>query len=223
MNSNKRNKLTPVLLAVIIGLIVFACGQKKTEEKKLLLPVIGPKTLAANGDTIYHTIKDFSLLNQYKEIISQQTTQNKIYAADFFFATCQSICPVMTSQLARVQQAEKNNPDFLILSHTVNPMHDTAEVLMEYAGKYGAIKNKWHFLTGDKKAIYNLAKEDYLVNALQDDGTPEGFLHSEAVLLIDKERRIRGIYDGTDSLQMNKLISDISILKTEMQSIQRNQ
>ena len=223
MNSNKRNKLTPVLLAVIIGLIVFACGQKKTEEKKLLLPVIGPKTLAANGDTIYHTIKDFSLLNQYKEIISQQTTQNKIYAADFFFATCQSICPVMTSQLARVQQAEKNNPDFLILSHTVNPMHDTAEVLMEYAGKYGAIKNKWHFLTGDKKAIYNLAKEDYLVNALQYDGTPEGFLHSEAVLLIDKERRIRGIYDGTDSLQMNKLISDISILKTEMQSIQRNQ
>ena len=223
MNSNKRNKLTPVLLAVIIGLIVFACGQKKTEEKKLLLPVIGPKTLAANGDTIYHTIKDFSLLNQYKEIISQQTTQNKIYAADFFFATCQSICPVMTSQLARVQQAEKNNPDFLILSHTVNPMHDTAEVLMEYAGKYGAIKNKWHFLTGDKKAIFNLAKEDYLVNALQDDGTPEGFLHSEAVLLIDKERRIRGIYDGTDSLQMNKLISDISILKTEMQSIQRNQ
>jgi protein SCO1/2 len=114
-----------------------------------------------------------------------------------------------------VQQAEKDNPDFLILSHTVNPMHDTAEVLMEYAGKYGALKNKWHFLTGDKKKIYDLAKDDYMVNALQDDGTPEGFIHSEAVLLIDKQRRIRGIYDGTDSLQVNKLISDISILKTE--------
>ncbi len=215
MNLNKRNRHTPVLLSLIIFLFVFACTQKKTEEKKLLLPVIGPKTIAANGDTVYHTIKDFSLLNQYKEMISQQTIQNKIYAADFFFATCQSICPVMTSQLARVQQAEKDNPDFLILSHTVNPMHDTAEVLMEYAGKYGALKNKWHFLTGDKKAIYNLAKEDYLVNALQDDGTPEGFIHSEAVLLIDKQRRIRGIYDGTDSLQMNKLIKDISILKTE--------
>ena len=94
-------------------------------------------------------------------------------------------------------------------------MHDTAEVLFEYAGKYGAIKNKWHFLTGDKKTIYNLAKEDYMVNALQDDGTPEGFIHSEALLLIDTQHRIRGIYDGTDSLQVNKLISDIAILKTE--------
>lgn len=214
MNS-KENKVTPVLLSIIIVLLVVACGQKKMEEKKLLLPVYGTKTVFPDGDTVYHTIKNFSLLNQYKEMISQQTTQNKIYVADFFFATCQSICPVMTSQLVRVQKAEKDDPDFLILSHTVNPMHDTVEVLMDYAGKYGAIKNKWHFLTGDKKAIYNLAKDDYMVNALQDDGTPEGFLHSEAVLLIDKQRRIRGIYDGTDSLQMNKLISDISILKTE--------
>ena len=184
----------------------------------------GTKTVfPGKPDTAYHTIRDFSFLNQYKEIVTQQTTQNKIYVANFFFATCQSICPAMTSQLTRVQQAKKDDPDFLILSHTVNPMHDTAEVLMEYAGKYGAIKNKWHFLIGDKKKIYNLAKQDYLVNALQDDGTPEGFIHSEAVLLIDKQRRIRGIYDGTDSLQMNKLISDISILKTEMQGIQQNQ
>ena len=213
--TSKRNKATLVFVSIIIALFVFACGQKKAEEKKLLLPVCGVKTVFPNGDTVYHTIKDFSLLNQYKEIISQKTTQNKIYVANFFFATCQSICPAMTNQLARVQQAEKDNPDFLILSHTVNPMHDTAEVLMEYAGKYGALKNKWHFLTGDKKKIYDLAKDDYMVNALQDDGTPEGFIHSEAVLLIDKQRRIRGIYDGTDSLQVNKLISDISILKTE--------
>jgi len=208
------NKNKIVLLAVV-AIFAFACNQKKAEEKKLLLPVIGAKTVSANGDTVYHTIKDFSLLNQYKEIVTQQSTQNKIYVANFFFATCQSICPAMSTQLGRVQQAEKDNADFLILSHTVNPMHDTAEVLFDYAGKYGAIKNKWHFLTGDKKAIYNLAKEDYLVNALEDDGTPEGFIHSEALLLIDKQKRIRGIYDGTDSLQVNKLISDISILKTE--------
>jgi len=207
------NKNKTILLAVV-ALFTFACNQKK-EEKKLLLPVIGGKTVSATGNTVYHTIKDFSLLNQYKEIVTQQNTQNKIYVANFFFATCQSICPAMSNQLGRVQQAEKDNADFLILSHTVNPMHDTAEVLFEYAGKYGAIKNKWHFLTGDKKAIYSLAKEDYLVNALEDDGTPEGFIHSEALLLIDKQKRIRGIYDGTDSLQVNKLISDISILKTE--------
>jgi protein SCO1/2 len=208
------NKVPLVLLSVLIVLFILSCGQKK-EEKKLLLPIYGTKTVFPNEDTVYHTVKDFSLLNQYKEMISQQTTQNKIYVANFFFATCQSICPAMTNQLTRVQQAEKDNPDFLILSHTVNPMHDTAEVLLEYAGKYGALKNKWHFLTGDKKVIYDLAKVDYMVNALQDDGTPEGFIHSEAILLIDKQRRIRGIYDGTDSLQMNKLISDISILKTE--------
>ena len=211
----KRNKVPVILLLTIAVLFAFACNQKKVEEKKLLLPVYGTKMVTTQGDTVYHTIKDFSLLNQYKEIVTQQTTQNKIYVANFFFATCQSICPAMTNQLTRVQQAEKDNADFLILSHTVNPMHDTAEVLMEYAGKYGALKNKWHFLTGDKKKIYDMAKQDYLVNALQDDGTAEGFIHSEALLLIDKQRRIRGIYDGTDSLQVNKLISDISILKTE--------
>lgn len=211
----KKNKFFTFFLSAIIMLFAFACNSKKTEDKKLLLPVYGSKTVSANGDTIYHTINNFSLLNQYKEIISQQNIQNKIYVANFFFATCQSICPAMTNQLTRVQQVEKNNQDFLILSHTVNPMHDTAEVLLEYAGKYGAIKNKWHFLTGDKMAIYKLAKEDYLVDAIEDDGTKEGFIHSEALLLIDKQRRIRGIYDGTDSLQVNKLITDISILKTE--------
>jgi len=210
--SAKNNAVKLLLLA---ALFAFSCNPKKAEEKKLLLPVYGAKTVSAKGDTSYQTIKDFSLLNQYKEVITQQTTQNKIYVANFFFATCQSICPAMNNQLTRVQQAEKDNADFLILSHTVNPMHDTAEVLLEYAGKYGAIKNKWHFLTGDKKSIYKLAKESYLVNALEDDGTPEGFIHSEALLLIDTQKRIRGIYDGTDSLQVNKLISDIAILKTE--------
>ena len=171
--------------------------------------------VTTKGDTVYHQIRDFSFTNQYKETINQETTRNKIYVANFFFATCQSICPAMTTQLTRVQKAEKNNPDFLILSHSVNPMHDTVEVLFTYAAKYGAEKNKWHFLTGSKKSIYTLAKEDYMVNALEDDGTAEGFIHSEALLLIDKERRIRGIYDGTDSLQVNKLINDIAILKTE--------
>ncbi|MHB8402611.1 MAG: SCO family protein [Bacteroidia bacterium] len=216
----RRNKTA---VGFLLGVFVlFSCGQKKAAEKKLLLPVYGEKTVSAAGDTIYHSIKDFSLLNQYKEIVSQEITKNKIYVANFFFATCDNICPTMNHQLIRVQQAEKDNPDFLLLSHTVNPMHDTAEVLLEYAGKYGAIKNKWHFLTGEKKVIYNIAKQDYLVNAVQDDGTPEGFIHSEALLLVDKQHRIRGIYDGTDSLQVNKLISDITILKTEMQSIQRS-
>ena len=100
----------------------------------------------------------------------------------------------------------------------MNPMHDTVEVLMNYATTYHATKSKWHLLTGDKKVIYDLAKSGYLVNALEDDGSPEGFLHSELFLLIDKQGRMRGMYDGTDKAQVGKLIEDIKLLKTEKSS-----
>lgn len=208
-------------LVGLVFLVLFSsCNTevKKEEKAPLLLPVYGPKvaTREKEGDTTYHTIGNFSFTNQYKETISQKNTEGKIYIADFFFATCQNICPAMSAQLIRVQEAIKNDNDILILSHTVNPMHDTTEVLFEYAGKYQAIKDKWHFLTGAKKDINSLAEKSYLVSA-QDDGTPEGFVHSEKFLLIDKQRRIRGMYDGTDSLQVDLLIKDISILKTEKQ------
>lgn len=210
------NKFTVLLLTAIF----FSCGDAKkeiTNEHKLLLPVIGEKKHAGldGTDTIYHTVGDFKFINQNKDTVTQKTIENKIYVADFFFATCQSICPQMSNSLIRVQDNFKTDNDFLILSHSVNPAHDTSEVLFAYAGKYQAIKDKWHFLTGDKKAIYDLAKDSYLVNALEDDGSPEGFLHSELFLLIDKQKRIRGMYDGTDSIAVNKLIEDIKLLKTE--------
>ncbi len=201
-----------------VVLLLYSCGsnEKQHVHEQLLLPVYGEKNLAKNeSDTVYHTIADFVFVNQFGDSISQKTTEGKIYIADFFFATCQSICPVMSTQLTRVQDSCEKFSDVILLSHTVNPMHDTVEVLAEYGKKYGALKNKWHLLTGEKKKIYDLAKNSYLVNALQDDGSEEGFLHSETFLLIDKQRRLRGIYDGTDSLQVNKLIKDISILKTE--------
>ncbi len=198
---------------IILLLAVASCAPEK-DTPKLLLPVMGEKHLS-NSDTIYHAIGKFNLINQFGEQITEQTTKNKIYVADFFFATCQSICPQMSKHLVDVQTAFANDKDFLILSHTVNPLHDTVDVLNKYALSYKAIKSKWHFLTGNKKAIYDLAKNDYLVNALEDDGTPEGFLHSELFLLIDKQGRIRGMYDGTDKVQVNKLIEDIKLLKTE--------
>ena len=208
------------LLVLSAALFLFACGNSekdKNTEHKLLLPVIGEKKHAGveNTDTIYHTVGNFKFINQNKDTVSQKTTENKIYVADFFFASCQSICPQMSTSLIRVQDAYKTDNDFLILSHSVNPSHDTSEVLLSYAGKYKAIKDKWHFLTGSKKEIYDLAKDSYLVNALEDDGTPEGFLHSELFLLIDKQKRIRGMYDGTDSIAVNKLIEDIKLLKSE--------
>lgn len=200
---------------LLLAVLVAGCNSTKKEEKApLLLPVYGVKRVSTEGDTTYHTIGDFSFTNQYKENITQKNTAGKIYIADFFFATCQNICPAMSSQLVRVQESIKNDPEILILSHTVNPMHDTVEVLLDYAGKYQAIKDKWHFLTGAKKDINSLAEKSYLVSA-QDDGTPEGFVHSEKFILVDKQRRIRGVYDGTDSLQVDKLIQEIKILKKE--------
>ena len=206
------------LFHIITCSVLFSsCGSKTgNSDAGPVLPVFGEKKLAtaSGSDTLYHTIAAFKLVNQFGDTVTEKTTDGKIYVADFFFATCQSICPVMSTQLIRVQEANKNN-DVLILSHTVNPMHDTVEVLAQYGNKYGAIKNKWHLLTGSKKEIYELAKSSYLVNALEDDGSVEGFLHSETFLLVDKQKRIRGIYDGTDSVAVNKLIGDIKILTNE--------
>lgn len=199
-------------ILLLSALMFVSC--KQTEEKKLLLPIIGEKHLS-NTDTIYHTIGNFSLTNQYGETITQETVKNKIYVADFFFATCESICPQMSKNLIDVQKAFEKDDSILILSHSVNPLHDTVDVLNKYAIAYKAIKGKWHFLTGNKKTIYDLALNDYLVNALEDDGSPEGFLHSELFLLIDTKGRIRGVYDGTDRIAVNKLIADINLLKTE--------
>lgn len=207
-----RSKLNRSIF-ILLTIILFSCNH--SAEKKLVLPVMGEKHLG-NNDTIYHTIGKFSLTNQFGETITEQTVKNKIYVADFFFATCQSICPQMSTNLVDVQKAFEKDDSILILSHTVNPLHDTVDVLNKYSLSYKAIKGKWHFLTGNKKVIYDLAKNDYLVNALEDDGTPEGFLHSELFLLIDSQGRIRGMYDGTDKVQVTKLISDIKLLKTEI-------
>lgn len=204
-----------IIILSFLSLIIFACKTESTHKQ--LLPILGEKKLAGteSKDTIYHSIQPFSFINQFGDTVSDKTINNKIYVADFFFATCQSICPQMSSQLVNVQKAFEKDNGVLILSHTVNPMHDTVEVLNGYAQSYGAIKNKWHFLTGNKKAIYDMARYSYLVNALEEDGTPEGFLHSELFLLIDTQKRVRGMYDGTDSVAVAKLISDIKLLKQE--------
>jgi protein SCO1/2 len=195
----------------LVFVLVIGCN-RETIKINSGLPIFGSKKVIKENDTLYHCISDFEFTNQFGEKVNSATVKNKIYVADFFFATCQSICPVMSRQMHRVQDSLISANDFLILSHTVNPMHDSVEVLRSYGNKYGAIKNKWHLLTGDKKTIYNLGKSAYLINAIEDDGTEEGFLHSELFLLIDRKGRIRGFYDGTDSLAVNQLINDAKIL-----------
>ncbi len=206
-------KLKLILKIFLIYSIVFyfGCTQKKSS---VLLPIYGEKKIIS-GDTIYHQIASFNLTNQIGQVVNQNTTKNKIYIANFFFATCQSICPMMSNQLQEVQKAFLADDSVLILSHSVNPLHDTVAVLSNYADTYGAKTNKWHLLTGNKKQIYDLAKTSYLVNAFEDDGSPEGFLHSELFLLIDKKARIRGMYDGTNTAEVKKLIEDVKLLKQE--------
>lgn len=209
----KYSKLINIILVVFF---IVSCKGTKNKETKLL-PVFGEKKAVGNeeGDTIYHTVKPFLFINQYNEKVTEETVKGKIYVADFFFATCESICPKMSTQLITVQNAFAKDDSVLILSHTVNPMHDTVEVLKKYAERFGATKNKWHLLTGNKKEIYDMARYSYLVNALEDDGSAEGFLHSELFVLIDSKKRIRGFYDGTDNVAVAKLIADIKLLKTE--------
>ena len=210
------DKYSKLINSLFIAILLTACAKNTNKEIKLL-PVYGEKKSVGNAanDTIYHTVKPFLFINQYNEKVTEETVKGKIYVADFFFATCESICPKMSTQLVTVQNSFAKDASVLILSHTVNPMHDTVEVLKKYAERFGVVKNKWHLLTGNKKEIYDMARYSYLVNALQDDGSAEGFLHSELFVLIDSKKRIRGFYDGTDNVAVAKLIADIKLLKTE--------
>jgi protein SCO1/2 len=183
------------------------------------LAIFGPRhaaTATVGGtDTVYHTIPDFTLTDQSGESLDAARIRGHIVVVDFFFATCQTICPDMSAQLHRVQTAFKDDPDVLLLSHSVDPARDTVEALMAYAKHYKAIAGKWYFVTGDKKAIYDLARKGYFVSATEGNGGPDDFIHSDQLILLDKESRIRGYYDGTDPYEVNRLIDEIVVLKQE--------
>ena len=199
------------LYIAVFTILFYSCNS--AQENKL--PIFGNKDTDEKGDTIYHTIPDFSFVNQFDETVSEQKFKNKIYIADFIFTTCPGICPIMTKQLARVQKAfesEKVKP--FLISHTVDPETDSVKVLLEYGKLKGANFSTWDFVTGSKKKIYKIA-EQYLVVANEDPNTEIKFVHSETLVLIDKNKRIRGMYNGTDSLEVNKLIIDIKTLMQE--------
>lgn len=186
----------------------------KTDENRQKLPIYGEKEI--NGsDTVYHTIGDFTLVNQDSTVVTRETLQGKIYVADFFFTSCRTICPIMKTQMMRVYEAFKEDPEVAIVSHTIDPEYDTVGLLRHYANRLGVSSKTWHFLTGNKDSIYYLAQTSYFITAMEDEAEPDGFIHSGAFLLIDKEGRIRGKYDGTKSEEVDKLIQDIEILKGE--------
>ncbi|RAI92269.1 SCO family protein [Algoriphagus yeomjeoni] len=200
---------------LIISILFSQCkpaGEKNTPLPKLGNWHVDEKTVDGKlvQDTVYHTIADFSFTNQEGETITNASVDGKVYVADFFFTTCPTICPIMKKEMIRVYEKFGDNPNFKILSHTIDPNHDTVEVLKDYAQKLGIEDAKtWNFLTGEAEKIYELGQTSYITTAQVDQNEAGGFLHSGAFLLIDDAGHIRGVYDGTKADQVDKLISDI--------------
>ncbi|PRX57166.1 SCO family protein [Flagellimonas meridianipacifica] len=207
--------------AVLLGLsvvIVYLFYNALQPEQKL--PIYQPSMVSQElvDSTLhykkkYHTIADFELTNQNGNSITQRDYADKIYVADFFFTTCPTICPIMTKNMAHIQGSILDDSDVLLLSHSVTPDIDSVAQLKKYALEKGVVDSKWNLVTGDKKQIYELARKSYLAVKTDGDGGPYDMIHTENFILVDKERRIRGFYDGTNSEEIEKLLNDLEILK----------
>lgn len=205
----KNNIFGSIAALIAVVLLVTACTPK---EKPL--PIFGEREVV-NGDTLYHKIGNFAFVDQDSQVVNNDTFKGKIYVADFFFTSCRTICPIMKTQMHRVYDVVENDPEVLILSHTIDPEYDTVGLLHDFADRLGVKSSKWHFVTGEKDSIYEIAQKGYFATALEDKSEPDGFIHSGAFLLIDKQQRIRGKYDGTKEEEVNRLMADIEKLKKE--------
>lgn len=216
----KEYKFFAIFMFFLSAIILTIMNRVLTPEKKL--PIYQPTMVnfemvdsTLQYQSKYHKIADFSLTNQNGEIITQKDYENKIYVADFFFTTCQTICPIMTDHMAQIQNATLTDKDFMLLSYSVTPEIDDVAQLKRYAIEKGVIDEKWNLLTGDKKQIYELARKSYLAVKTDGNGDEYDMIHTENFMLIDKKRQIRGYYDGTQPDDIKKLLEDIKILKKE--------
>jgi len=214
----RKRDILPVSMFAIFSLIAISIFYFILKPKDTL-PIYQPAQVNAKlVDTSvahrikYHTISDFNLINQNGDTITQAFYDNKIYVADFFFTTCQSICPIMTKNMKKVQDKLINDKEILLLSHSVTPEIDSIEQLKKYAIANQINDDKWNLVTGDRKQIYNLARKSYL--AVEDNPLREyDMIHTENFMLIDKKNQIRGFYDGTLESEISRLLDDIEILK----------
>ncbi len=181
-------------------------------DKKL--PIIGHPIVAGN-DTVYSAIKPFSFLSQDSAVVTPKTFDHKIYVADFIFLFCKSICPIMTNEMKKVYDTYRTNPNVFFLSHTIDPENDTIPRLKEFAENLGVDGHKWFFVTGEKDSIYSAAANSYFATAYPDESSPGNFIHSGGLLLVDIHKHIRGVYDGTNPKETDRLIADMKILLHE--------
>jgi protein SCO1 len=217
--------MKPVIAITLLPFLLYVgCGNKSPVRKNEFvaekLPRMGPLEVLPSEtgdgwDTIYHKIPSFEFINQFGEPFTQENLQGKVYLADFFFTTCPTICPKMTETMKRVHDAIQDFPGVHLLSHTIDPFHDTPEVLREYGNQKGANFEKWTFLTGDLDAIYEICEFGYMAYAKEAPDEPGGFTHSGFLVLIDKNKHIRAVYDGTRIEIAPEIVADIQTLLSE--------
>jgi len=222
MNLHFFKKSIPTLIFLvvfsIVGITAFYHILKVDKKLKVYSPSdVNPKLVDPTIKHVRnnHKIADFSLINQNGKTITNKDYEGKIYIADFFFTRCQTICIVMAYNMGELQEYYGDDDDIMFLSHSVTPVMDSVPVLKEYALKKGVIDKKWNVTTGPKKHIYDLARKSYFAVLDEGEGDENDFIHTEQFVLIDKERRIRGFYDGTKKEDMEKVKNDIKLLKAE--------
>mgnify|MGYP001589997444 FL=1 len=222
MANNSFQKSIPTLLVMflfsVLGIYTFYRLLTPEERLPVFSPVdVNPRLVDASLHHVKknHKISDFELVNQNGATITQATFDNKIYVADFFFTRCGTICPLMTTHMYALQNAFLNDEEVLLLSHSVTPVLDSVPVLKRYAENKGVLAAKWHLVTGPKKQIYDLARKSYFAVLDEGDGGEQDFIHTEQFVLVDQKKRIRGYYDGTDPREIQRILTDIALLKKE--------
>jgi protein SCO1/2 len=201
-----------IKLSFVLTLFIIGCNLPGSDK----LPILGERDVV-DGDTIYHTIPDFEFVNQDSQRVTNSTFENKVYIADFFFVSCPTICPKVTKQMRRIYDQYKDDDRVLLVAHSIDPKRDTVGRLHSYANSMGVSSDKWHFLTGEKDDIYEIA-DDYFSIAIEDPDMPGGFDHSGRLILIDPNRYVRSFCDGTDPESVDRFMKDIDILLAEMES-----
>ncbi len=219
MYKKNLKRYSPLIIIMTLLSIIVLTSFYYILKPKVTLPIFSPNMVSSElvEESIYHVkkyhkISDFSLTNQNGETVTEENYNNKIYVADFFFTTCPSICPIMTENMFYIQE-KTINKDILLVSYSVTPEIDSVAQLKKYAIEKGVDDSRWNLLTGEKKDIYELARKSYLVAKNNGDGGKYDMIHTENFVLIDKEKRIRGFYDGTNKEEMDKLLNDIQILE----------
>lgn len=201
------------ILYIIVGFIL-STSCIKGPEKNETIPILGAEMVfdeEGNQDTIYKQIDSFSFIDQDSNYVSEADVAGKIYVVDFFFTSCPTICPKMTKQMLRVYEEFEGNNKVEFISHSIDTRHDSVPVLKAYASKLGINSKQWHFVTGSREDIYNIA-EVYMVSAMEDESAPGGYIHSGAFILMDGQHRIRGYYDGILPEDVDQMMLDIETL-----------